>query len=1196
MKNILQQMMEESYIDRKRAKNRFIRTITMLLMALIAPLLFGMLLMLFRILVFDSNKFKIEDISYNVAQDPYNIHITAGFTNKSPINVKISDISINFYVSTEPRKYLLLFSVRKDETILQKGKQIAVKDHLLRIVDIKNENALCVFKAKKIKIALKYKLSPRIFGIYLGKHMKGDYIIDLEGKDCKTRKNVDIERIDAVDDTLNIHLKLTGYAMSEFFKVHIPQLTLEAKCCNYLFDMIIDPMSIERGAVQEKLRITLKFYGEHGLCANDIIKKTIKTLDGGSDHLQLMMCRLKDDYGIFNKFFDELHVPVLMFVGDQVAGPANGESAPRNININYDPKEKAVFIKKIGRGNTVLRYLFEALQHLTLDCIIEDEIVAKIEIEQYIKGHILKAKVQLFNLQRIIATILNNGTVYIRTSFPNAVLQGIFKNFFISYSVKDGLRFSFREHIEKSSPDLSIKVSHNISEHPDQNMVLIKSETLSYFTDARAECLINLVGFRFRVQLKTFSVNCFLKLCVFFSSENVFMGISFVSEVEIIVDASHKLVKEKKVLNDSLKHTLVNNKHAINLFELVSGEKKTPWYNQLIDNSRYVVSRVTGRINGTLYKNKYIRTRDFFVMNRIERGGPTVEFTLYDKLDDEIAHIDAVLSNFVICYSKVHGIYIDGLRNSFNFDILGLSAISEYCRVSCTSKSLLSQFIQPFTLFCEFKEKQIIEQDNIIEGKNHANACIHLNTSHGLGIGGILYYAEDNQKTKNTNSPGLRISWPDINIESRCDVSDSFFKLHLQESNVALTSFAQNTRKSLGRPLFLGFLIDYRTSISEEQNMNVNDDANVDAKQIAERKFFLNKFFKKHKTFSIQEFAKFIAKDDNSGSSANDPPSLEINVDENPYKAKIVLKCPNLLRKIGRIWSFHKFLGFATLPSKIAVHLKVKEFKLLHISMRSINMVAVDAAVNQTLIFPIYYTRHDSQVSNPVNESESDHILSLETNISLETAKEPQFFCINDIRSTFEVWSDVLRFLNGERTDLLFRYTKRTELFYIFIQIGFRLTLNLKHDLSIFMGINGNLYFELNIANFCHDNAVFLPVYFSPSGQKRFLFPPSYQPRNNSTYPFSVYVTYGNMLLEANSFSVTPYIGSFVALCEYITAHFVDIWYFLVIKDNDILDQSYDSNTISRMISRCYLSTPGGSVRSLQENTYRSHENTPTNV
>lgn len=1171
----------------------------MLLMALIAPLLFGMLLMLFRILVFDSNKFKIEDISYNMAQDPYNIHITAGFTNRSPINVKISDISINFYVSTEPRKYLLLFSVRKDETILQKGKQIAVKDHLLRIVDIRNENAMCVFKAKKIKIALKYKLSPRIFGIYLGKHITGDYIIDLDGKDCKTRKKVDVEQINAVDDTLNIHLKLTGYAMSEFFKIYIPQLTLEAKCCNYLFDMIIDPMSIERGAVQEKLCITLKFYGEHGLCANDIIKKTIKTLDSGIDHLQLMMCRLKVDYGIFNRFFDKLHVPVLMFVSDQVSEPTNGESAPRNININYDPKDEAIFIKKIGKGNTVIRYLFEVVQHLTLDCIVEDEIVAKIEIEQYIKGHILKTKVQLFNLQRIITTILNNGTVYIRTSFPNAVLQGIFKNFFISYGVKDGLRFSFREHIEKSSPDLSMRFFHNISEHPDQNMILIKSETLSYFKDARAECLLNLVGFRFRVQLKTFSVNCFLKLCVFFSSENVFMGISFVSKVEIMVSASHKLVKEKEVLDDSFKHILVNNKHAINLFELVSGEKKTPWYNQLIDNSRYVVSGISGRINGTLYKNRYIRTEDFFVMNRIEKG-PAVEFTLYDKLGDEIAHIDAMLSNFVICYSKVHGIYIDGLSNSFNFDVLGLGAISEYYRVSCTSKSLLSQFIQPFTLFCEFKEKQIIERDNIRGGKNHATACIHLNTFRGLGIGGILHYAEKNLKTKDSSSPGLRISWSDINIESRCDENDSFFRFHLQESNVVLTSFAQNTRKSLGYPLSIGFLIEYWTSVSEDQVNAIdnaqNGNANADVKQIAERKFFLNKFFKKHKNFSVQEFAKFIAKDDNSGSSTNDPPSLEINVDENPYKVQIVLKYPNLQRKIGRIWSFHKFLGFETLPSEITIHLIIEEFQLLHIAIRSINMVAVDAAVDQTLTFPIYYTRHDSRVSNPVNESESDHILKLKTNISLKVSKEHQSFHIKDVYTAFTVWSDVLRFMNGGRTDLLFRSIKRPELFYIFTKIGFRLTFNLKHDLSVFMGINGNLYFELNIANFCHDNAVFLPVYFNSSGRKKFIFPPNCQPLSNSTHPFSVYVTYGNMLLEAHSFSVIPFIVNFATSYEYITAYLIDHFFFIVIEDSDILYQSYDSNTIDRMIDRCYLSTPRDNVRSLRENTYRAYENTPTNV
>ncbi|ELQ74459.1 hypothetical protein THOM_2638 [Trachipleistophora hominis] len=452
MKNILQQMMEESYNDRRRAKSRFIRSVVILLVALITPFLFSMMLMLFRILVFDSNTFKIEDVSYNAAQDPQNIHVTAGFANRSPLHVKVSDISIDFYVSTESRKYLLLFSVKKDETILQKGKQIAVKDHLLKIVDIRNENTLCLLRAKKIKIALRYKLSLRIFGVYLGRHMTSAYIIDLENNGSKVKKAVEIWRISAANDAIEVDLRFIGYVMSNFFRIYIPRLTLEVKCGDYLLDVIVDPMSVDNGVVQENLRVMLKFHPKHQLCINDIIKKVIKTRADNRDYLQLAICSLKNDCGIFNRFFDKLDVPILTLLSNS-AGKSGGredyqDDSP-DINVNYDLKDNAIFLKKVGRGSTIFQYLFGVLYTLTLNCTIEKEMVAKIVIQQHIKDHMLKAKVELINLQRIIAAILNNDTIYMRVNLPNPTPQNVFRNFFISYAVKDGFVFSFSEITEK---------------------------------------------------------------------------------------------------------------------------------------------------------------------------------------------------------------------------------------------------------------------------------------------------------------------------------------------------------------------------------------------------------------------------------------------------------------------------------------------------------------------------------------------------------------------------------------------------------------------------------------------------------------------------------------------------------------------------------------------------------------------------
>ncbi|ELQ74458.1 hypothetical protein THOM_2637 [Trachipleistophora hominis] len=275
-------------------------------------------------------------------------------------------------------------------------------------------------------------------------------------------------------------------------------------------------------------------------------------------------------------------------------------------------------------------------------------------------------------------------------------------------------------------------MDHTIKEQPDKNLVEINSLALSYVEGDEIENVINFSGFRFEIQTDTFSMDCFVRLSLFFTSNNVFSGLSFVSSVDLRILASHRLIDRKEELSDSFKRIKVNGKHKVDLFGLLSGDKKTPWYKQLADNSCYIVEGIREKVHGMLSKNSYIGINDYFIKNMIS-GGTAITFTFYDKSNDEIANVEIDLRKFVVFYSKTYGIYVDGLHNSFNVDILGLGAFSEYYRVSCTSSSLISQFIRPFTLFGEFAEKQIIKPENIVMGDAQTLACIKLETSHGLG-------------------------------------------------------------------------------------------------------------------------------------------------------------------------------------------------------------------------------------------------------------------------------------------------------------------------------------------------------------------------------------------------------------------------------------------------------------------------------
>ncbi|ELQ74457.1 hypothetical protein THOM_2636 [Trachipleistophora hominis] len=378
------------------------------------------------------------------------------------------------------------------------------------------------------------------------------------------------------------------------------------------------------------------------------------------------------------------------------------------------------------------------------------------------------------------------------------------------------------------------------------------------------------------------------------------------------------------------------------------------------------------------------------------------------------------------------------------------------------------------------------------------------------------------------------------------------------------------------------------------------DGSKAEISEPSGRKFFLNKFFKEYEIFTVQNFIKFLSKGDNTESDADEPTVVEVVVDDNPYIAKIVLKNPNLWRKMGRIWSFHKFLGFATLPSSVSFHLDVKSFVLLRLSIFMVDLIVVHADIGETLTLPIYYTRHDGQFNNPTYEVHSNHNLNFTTKISLTVPRESPSFSILNL-NTFEAWSDVSRFINGERRELVYRNKRRPELFYLLIPVGFRLILNLKHDLRIFIGLNSNLYFELSIGKFTYDGAVFFPICLDSAKKKGFDFSNIHQWRGDAAHPFNAYLVYGDMLLEGSSFGLNgnwnyfiPPIVDFLANPDSLT--WIGSIFGWNIPHDETLEQHYTMDKILQMMNRCYLNGDADSTIVLRDNAYREQTLIPETV